>query len=274
MLQAAHTRLLNSNNFVVVGDIDKVYNTEPAGLRTLIDSLDIRQSNRTIDYVTIANYCKSLILNPNIASLNLDVEDILKIWECRIICLFVITITSKLGYGKDIVSDKMLKFEASNMLKQVTILNSSKPTMNHNTNTLIRQNTVKLDKLTSLMLMWIKHNGQESQLVEYLYEEVFVARYKRDQEYLQRLKYGIIAVLLNRGELLSVQSLLENEPDVAEIVETDSVSRAVGYCIGKCLEPEEELQDEGLSTATSYHYNARNKLIQALIGALALTPHM
>jgi hypothetical protein len=246
MLQAAHTKLLNSNNFVVLGDTDKVYHTDPSGLIELIKRLNTdKNKNNAIDYICIANYCKSLILNANIVSFDLSIIDVLKIWEIRIICLFIVNIDRKLNhkitdhnvFGKDeLINDKMIIFEATNMLNQLQILNTTKVNNYHLDTNKKSLPAVKLDNQLNLLLMWIKYNGQDIQLLEYLYREVFFSRFNKDVQYLQRLKYAVIGTLLKRKEFISLQSIVESESEESTIRKKLDLGETgfgvVMYCLG------------------------------------------
>lgn len=256
MLQAAYTRLLNRNNFISITDNDKIYHTSPEGLEELIQGLNEKITSNSrisvVDYITIANYCKSLILNPAINTFDLEVDDILLIWETRIIAIFLIHLTN----GNITVTDKMLQFETGNVLDQVIYFNKNSvkrentiplsPTKNVNRNdNLLSSKKIKLDRQFTSLLMWIKHSGRDIILLEYYYREVFKARCSstNDQEYLNRLELAILSVLLKRGEMMTVDSIIETSlestvnpaiPELKNKIEHDP-KNASWFCFAQSL---------------------------------------
>lgn len=240
MLQASNTRLLHSKNFVSIGDNDKVYNTTPEGLEELIQSVYSKITTNdkipTLDYLSICNYCKWLILNPAINTFNLNVNDILLIWEIRLVCMFLFRLneiptnsTSHSTINKPlIINDKMLQFEASNIIEQVNYLNLNKnPTnlMNPNNNNINSKNSkndnnsqrkqIKLKRQFENLIYYLKFNGRELPLLEHYYKQVFKSRTikEQDQEYLNRLEFAILSVLIKRNELITVFNIIEMEDD-------------------------------------------------------------
>lgn len=224
MLQASYTRLLNSNNFAAIGDNDRVYNTTPEGLTELRTGLaDPSAKLSPADYIGVANYCKSLVLNPALNSFNLQVDDVMHIWETRLLCMLIVSILAKksmagAGSSQGLVSDKMLQFEASNVLDQVAHLNNTANSSNNNaaanTNGVKRpRKEVKLDRQFANMLMWMKHNGRDIALLDHYYKEAFRARTtdQQDQSYLNRLQFAILAVLLRRKELFTAYTIVSQE---------------------------------------------------------------
>lgn len=281
MLQASHTRLLNSNNFAVIGDNDKVYHTDPKGLTELINRLDSTE-NSPIEYIAIANYCKSLILNPNINSFNLTVDDILETWEIRILCLFIVNATDKMQiqythhHNGELVSEKMVRFEAVNMLAQAAYLITPKVSVNKSV-TAPSPVSVSLSTRLRNLLTWIKYNGKDTSLVEYLYQQVFYARFTNDEGYLSRLKSGIIGVLVNRNDLITAHSLLGQTDRPLSVVEErlhngESGLQFAMFCLRELIDEESRTEDEGNEGSASPLASAKgevgNKLYQALCHVL------
>lgn len=230
MLQASYTRLLNSNNFAAIGDSDRVYNTTPEGLAELVagvaghDAGDGAAKPSLPDYIGVANYCKSLVLNPAINSFNLQVDDIMRIWETRLLCMFIVNLAAKKHFGSTsstgLVSDKMLQVEAGNVLDQVAYLNSATAGASAAGDVLQKQCThprsrkdVKLDRQFANLLLWIKHAGRDLVLLDHYYKEAFRARTsgQHDQDYLGRLQFAILGVLLRRKELFTAYTIANQE---------------------------------------------------------------
>ncbi|KAG0677693.1 hypothetical protein C6P40_000710 [Pichia californica] len=220
MLQASNTRLLHSNNFVSIGDNDRIYNTYPLGLDELIHSLS--ESSTIIDYLSIANYCKSLILNPAINSFNLKIKDILQIWETRILCLCLVYYSKK--KSNTVINEKMLQFETNNILEQVKYLNNSNnfiSTANStNLNISNNNNKIKLNTEFNNLLMHLKYNGKDMQLLEYYYHEVFKSRSINGMniEYLERLQFAILSVLFKRNDIITAYNMINmDETGISKI---------------------------------------------------------
>lgn len=267
MLQASNTRLLNSKNFVSIGDNDKVYNTTPEGLEELIQSMYFKITSNdkvsTLDYLSICNYCKWLILNPAINSFNLNVNDILLIWETRLVCMYLFRLneisTNYAINNKDkllIVNDKMLQYEASNIIEQVNYLN-----LNKNSLSLINSNNskndnnsqrkqVKLKRQFENLIYYLKFNGRELPLLEYYYKQIFKSRTikEQDQEYLNRLQFAVLSILIKRNEFLTAFNIIEMENNIYnkdklqlikdKIEQNDN--KISNYCFGLSLNEDDQ----------------------------------
>lgn len=204
MLQASYTKLLNFNNFVNITDNDKIYNTTPLGLNELIDNVN---NNNKIEFLTIANYCKSLILNPYINQFNFELNDVLDIWEIRIICMIILNY--KFKFNK--INDKMLQFEANNIINQIELINSR-----DENNKLIELNS-RFNDILYYLTFNNNNNNNNTQLLEYFYKKIFKARFNKDQLYINNIKFGIITILLKRKEFITVNNLIDDVDEIKDL---------------------------------------------------------
>lgn len=291
MLQAAHTDLLNKSNFVVIGSEEGIYRANPQGLEEWIKRCNWEGEKNTmkeINFIGMANYCKSLLLSTSFQGFDLQLQDVIDIWEMRLISMYIAFLLgeTRLSVGRGggipremIVTESMIKFEASTMLSQMYKLErhvnrGSNQSGSNDVHDSDDGNDCNDRHRTKILLTWLKFGGKDFPLVEFYYKEVFKARATRNVSYLKSLKFALIAVLTKRNELVNVYTLIRDDElmnKLQDTIESDEqpLERLSRLYLRMCLSfltPSEPLN---IKTVNLFVKMGKNRLYNVLAAALA-----
>ncbi|KAG7825859.1 hypothetical protein KL909_001091 [Ogataea angusta] len=238
MLQVKYPSLLNANNFISLPQYEsRFYEVErstpvtPDNLILLVQNLLGEESkerpselfaresyNSPLEtYLTIASYCKLIILSPNLSNFDLSLQDVFQIWELRINLLLMaanLRVPDSSSLVPPIPNAQFLRNETNLFLKELIKLDDKE--------TLPKE----LSWHFKLLISRIKY-GPSLILVNQLYNDLVQLRAttpKSTKELANKsstILYNVCAIMIARNELLTVFNLLnqtlESDPENSQL---------------------------------------------------------
>ncbi|ESX01196.1 hypothetical protein KL918_002835 [Ogataea parapolymorpha] len=225
MLQAKYPSLLNANNFISLPQYEsRFYELErstpvtPDNLILLIQNLlgeELKEVPSELfapnsykspleTYLTIASYCKLIILSPNLSNFDISLQDVFQIWELRINLLLMaanLRVQDSSSLVPPIPNAQFLRNETNLFLKELIKLDDKE--------TLPKE----LSWHFKLLINRIKY-GPSLILVNQLYNDLVQLRVttpKGTKDLANKssiILYNVCAIMIARNELLTVFNLL------------------------------------------------------------------
>ncbi|KAH3661692.1 hypothetical protein OGAPHI_006542 [Ogataea philodendri] len=227
MLQVKYPSLLNANNFITLAayeskfvELERAVPITPQNLTLLVGNLLGDQSDKVPSplfdsssyssplqkYLTIASYCKLIVLSPQLSSFELSLQDVFQIWELRINLLLMAS-NQRLPHSSSLIppipNAQFLRNETNLFLKELVRLDDKKAAEGL---------PKELSWHFKLLIHRIKY-GPSLVLVNQLYNDLFQLRSEtpKDTHIENKARimfYNICAIMITRNELLTTFNLL------------------------------------------------------------------
>ncbi|GMG24471.1 unnamed protein product [Ambrosiozyma monospora] len=250
MLQTKYPSLLNLSNFISLPQYEAKFqdgDVNPDQLFSLINSLKNHNDGNTDKpneynistsleyYLSIASYCKLIILHPHLNDLYLSLEDIFKVWEIRLNFLLMATnlkppkTTSVIP---PIPNAKFLRNEVNLLLNELIKIKSQKDDDGTATDNIDNMPS-EVSWNFKVLINRIK-NGSGLLLLNYYYNQLLKLRQAEDKRKINVIMFSLSSLLLARQQYLTLFNLLTQFLDDSKSDSKDPESESFKQLRSNC----------------------------------------